>query len=146
MEKIIGYTAGTYDLFHKGHLNLFKNAKKHCDILIVGVNTDELVGTYKTRTPIIPFEDRLEIVSSINYVDRAEPGTTLDRLKPALEHGAKVVFIGSDWKTSERWIENEKILASNGIKTVFLDYTENVSTTEILSKIEDRIKTKYGIK
>ena len=58
---IIGYTTGVYDLFHIGHLNLFKNAKGMCDKLIVGVTVDELVS-YKGKRAMIPFEDRIEIV------------------------------------------------------------------------------------
>ena len=69
MGKVIGYTQGTYDMFHIGHLNLIKNAKRRCDYLIVGVNTDELVESYKNKRPIVPLEERAEIVRSIKYVD-----------------------------------------------------------------------------
>lgn len=62
MEKVIGYTQGTFDMFHIGHLNLIKNAKRHCDYLIVGVNADDLVESYKHKRPIIPLEERAEIV------------------------------------------------------------------------------------
>ena len=65
---IIGYTTGVYDLFHVGHLNLLKNAKGLCDKLIVGVTVDELVS-YKGKKAVIPFEERIEIVRSIKYVD-----------------------------------------------------------------------------
>ena len=68
MGKVIGYTQGTYDMFHIGHLNLIKNAKRRCDYLIVGVNTDELVESYKNKRPIVPLEERAEIVRSIKYV------------------------------------------------------------------------------
>jgi len=133
VEKIIGYTAGVYDLFHVGHLNLFKNAKKHCDYLIVGVNTDELVKQYKNKLPVIPFKDRLEIVNSIKYVDVATEENSLDRLSPALKHGASIVFIGSDWKNSPRWQQNEKLLSEHGIKVIYLDYTTAVSTSNIVN-------------
>lgn len=69
---IIGYTTGVYDLFHIGHLNLLKNARGMCDRLIVGVTVDELVS-YKGKSAMIPFEDRIEIVRSIKYVDAAVP-------------------------------------------------------------------------
>ena len=61
MGKVIGYTQGTYDMFHIGHLNLIKNAKRRCDYLIVGVNTDELVESYKQKRPIVPLEERAEM-------------------------------------------------------------------------------------
>jgi glycerol-3-phosphate cytidylyltransferase len=67
-KKIIGYTTGVYDMFHIGHLHLLKKAKNNCDYLIVGVSTDELVKSYKNKMPIIPFEDRLEIISSLKFV------------------------------------------------------------------------------
>ena len=73
---IIGYTAGVYDLFHIGHLNLLKNAKGMCDKLIVGVTTDDLV-LYKGKKSLIPFDERIEIVEyciahNRNYAETAE--------------------------------------------------------------------------
>ena len=57
----VGYTTGVYDLFHIGHLNILKRAKEHCDYLIVGVSTDEVVESYKGKKPVIPFSERIEI-------------------------------------------------------------------------------------
>lgn len=79
MGKVIGYTQGTYDMFHIGHLNLIKNAKRRCDYLIVGVNTDELVESYKQKRPIVPLEERAEIVRAIKYVDEVIITNTLDK-------------------------------------------------------------------
>ena len=59
MKKRIGYTTGVFDMFHIGHLHLLKKAKNHCNYLIVGVSSDELVEKYKGKKPIIPFEHRL---------------------------------------------------------------------------------------
>ena len=71
-KQTIGYTCGVYDLFHIGHLNLLRNAKSMCDKLIVGVTTDELVS-YKNKKALIPFNERIEIVRSIKFVDLAIP-------------------------------------------------------------------------
>ena len=66
-NKIIGFANGCYDLFHIGHLNLLKKCKEYCDYLVVGVNTDEYIKEYKNKTPIIPLEERIEIIKSIKY-------------------------------------------------------------------------------
>ena len=99
---IIGYTAGVFDLFHIGHLNLLKNAKGMCDKLIVGVTVDELV-TYKGKHPIIPFEDRIEIIRSIKYVDAAIPQRNMEKLPICKKLGAQLLFVGDDWYGTEKW-------------------------------------------
>jgi len=66
---IIGYTTGVFDLFHIGHLNVLRKSKSMCDRLIVGVSTDELLFEYKKKHPVIPFEERCQIVQHIEYVD-----------------------------------------------------------------------------
>ena len=68
MEKKIGYTQGTFDMFHIGHLNLIRNAKKHCDYLIVGVNADDLVESYKNKRPIVPLEERAELGAKLVFL------------------------------------------------------------------------------
>ena len=78
-NKIIGYTTGVFDLFHIGHLNLIKRAKERCDYLIVGVTTDELV-CYKHKKAVIPFEERIEIVNAIKYVDKVIPQASMNKL------------------------------------------------------------------
>ena len=88
---IIGYTAGVYDLFHIGHLNLLKNAKGLCDKLIVGVTVDDLVE-YKGKRSLIPFEDRIEIVRSIRYVDAAVPQYDMDKLTMCKKLGASILL------------------------------------------------------
>lgn len=116
-DLIIGYTAGVYDLFHIGHLNLLKNAKGMCDKLIVGVTTDDLV-TYKGKHAMIPFEDRLEIVRSIRYVDAVVPQSDMDKLKMCKKVGASVMFVGDDWYGTEKWEKYEEELKLEGVKIV----------------------------
>ena len=126
----IGYTTGVYDLFHIGHLNLLKNAKGLCDKLIVGVTVDELVS-YKHKRAIIPFEDRLEIVRSIKYVDAAIPQEEIDKFKAWEKLKFDVLFVGDDWYHSESWQAMEEKFSRVGVKVVYFPYTKGVSSTVI---------------
>jgi len=127
---VIGYTTGVYDLFHIGHLNLLKNAKGLCDKLIVGVTVDDLV-LYKGKRAMIPFEDRLEIVRSIKYVDAAVPQYDMDKLSACKKLGASMLFVGDDWYGTEKWEKYESQFTEAGIKIVYFPYTKGVSSTQI---------------
>ena len=127
---IIGYTAGVYDLFHIGHLNLFKNAKGLCDKLIVGVTVDDLVK-YKGKCALIPFEDRIEIVRSCRYVDAAVPQYDMDKLSMCKKIGASILFVGDDWYGTPKWSQYEKEFSKAGIQIVYFPYTRSVSSTKI---------------
>ncbi|MBR4056841.1 MAG: adenylyltransferase/cytidyltransferase family protein [Oscillospiraceae bacterium] len=127
---IIGYTAGVFDLFHIGHLNLLRNAKGLCDRLIVGVSTDELVK-YKGKTPVIPFEDRIEIVRNLRCVDAVVAQEDMDKLQMCKKLQANIMFVGDDWYKTDRWQEYEESFAKEGIKIVYFPYTKNVSSTQI---------------
>lgn len=126
----VGYTTGVYDLFHIGHLNLLKNAKGMCDKLIVGVTVDELVA-YKGKQAMIPFEDRIEIVRSIKYVDAAVPQYDMDKLSACKKLGADILFVGDDWYGTEKWQKYEEEFAREGIKIVYFPYTKGISSTQI---------------
>ena len=80
MEKkeIVGYTQGVFDMFHVGHLNLLNNARARCDRLIVGINSDKLVESYKNKTPVVSEDIRKTIVENIKAVDQAYVVDTLE--------------------------------------------------------------------
>ena len=132
---IIGYTTGVYDLFHIGHLNLMKNAKGMCDKLIVGVTVDELVA-YKGKKAMIPFEDRIEIVRSIKYVDAAVPQYDMNKLEACKKLGASYLFVGDDWYGTEKWKTYEKEFAAEGIKIIYFPYTKGISSTQISKALQ----------
>lgn len=129
-NMVIGYTTGVYDLFHIGHLNLFKNAKGMCDKLVVGVTVDELV-LYKGKKAMIPFSDRIEIVRSCKYVDAAIPQYDMDKISACKKIGANILFVGDDWYGTDKWKEYENQLEQEGIKVVYFPYTKGVSSTKI---------------
>ncbi|MCH5261304.1 MAG: adenylyltransferase/cytidyltransferase family protein [Lachnospiraceae bacterium] len=131
----IGYTDGVYDLFHVGHLNMIQTAKQHCEYLIVGVHGDDVVEEYKHRRPIINENDRKRIIESIKGVDRAVINRFRDKLKLRELYHFDVVFIGDDWKGTDRWNNFEKILAEHNVDVVYVPYTQGISTTEIRKKI-----------
>lgn len=131
----IGYTTGVFDMFHIGHLNILKRAKEQCEYLIVGVSTDELVETYKHKTPIIPFEERCAIVEAIRYVDKVVPQTTMDKLEAVKKHNADAVFVGGDWKGTPAWNKYEKEFAEYGCTVVYLEHTDGISSTILRERL-----------
>ena len=131
----IGYTTGVFDMFHIGHLNILKRAKEQCEYLIVGVSTDELVQDYKSKTPIIPYEERCEIVSSIKYVDETVSQSDMDKLKAVKRLNADAVFVGSDWKGTPTWNRLEEELKKINCSVVYLDHTDGISSTILRDKL-----------
>ena len=140
---VIGYTTGVFDLFHIGHLNLFKNAKGMCDKLIVGVTVDDLV-LYKGKKAMIPFEDRIEIVRACKYVDAAVPQQDMDKLKACKKLGATIMFVGDDWYCTEKWKQYEEEFSREEIKIVYFPYTKGVSTSQIRENLQGNRKTVHG--
>ena len=133
---VIGYTSGVYDLFHIGHLNLLKNAKGMCDKLIVGVSVDELVQ-YKGKKPMIPFEDRIEIVRSCKYVDAAVPQYNMDKLTVCKKLGATILFVGDDWYGTDKWNKYDDDFEKEGIQIVYFPYTKGISSTKITQALKN---------
>lgn len=138
-NPVIGYTCGTFDLFHIGHLNLLRLARGYCDKLIVGVFDDDVVA-YKGKRPVIPVEERLEIVRSIKYVDLALPHEDTDKFKVWQRLKFDVLFVGDDWFGTKSFQEWERKFAPVGVKIIYLPYTHGTSSTiltETLRKIRE---------
>lgn len=131
MGKIV-YTSGSWDLFHVGHLNVLKASKKLGDKLIVGISTDELIQEYKGAAPIIPYEARKEIVSSLECVDEVVQQTILTDINQLKEYAVDIVTIGDDWKN--KYLQGLEWMKQHG-KVVYLPYTKGVSTTAIKKQI-----------
>ncbi|MCR5497005.1 MAG: adenylyltransferase/cytidyltransferase family protein [Paludibacteraceae bacterium] len=126
----IGYTTGVYDLFHIGHLNLLNKAKSMCDYLIVGVSTDDLVE-YKGKRSVIPFEERKSIVGALKCVDEVVTQENMNKLEAWHKYGFNVMFVGDDWKGTEKWNRIEEEMKSIGVEVVYFPYTKGTSSTLI---------------
>ena len=133
---VIGYTSGVFDLFHIGHLNLLKNAKGMCDRLIVGVTTDDL-SLYKGKRPLIPYEDRVEIIRCIKYVDAVVPQETMEKAVMCKKVKASVLFVGDDWYNTPKWDDIERELAALGVRIIYFPYTKGVSSTVIGNALKE---------
>ena len=131
----IGYTAGVFDMFHVGHLNVLKKAKAQCEYLIVGVTTDELCFLRKGKMPIVKFEERCAILEAIRYVDQVIGQVDMDKSSVVKEYGCDAVFVGSDWRGTAAWIEYEKEFTILGCDVVYLQYTEGISSTILREKM-----------
>lgn len=137
-KKIIGYTAGVFDLFHIGHLNILRNSKAMCDKLIVGITTDELSLSTKNKIPVIPYNERAEIVRSIKYVDLVIPQENLDKLEQFKKLKFDIMFVGDDWYQNQKWKETEILFKKLGIKIIYFPYTKTTSSTLIKNMIEKK--------
>ena len=124
-----GYTTGVFDLFHVGHLRLLKRAAQSCDFLTVGVTSDELATSVKGISPTIPYSERLEIVESIDVVDRAVEQSSYDKLAAWKNLRFDVMFVGDDWKGTPQWNEYESIFEARGVEIIYLPYTLHTSST-----------------
>ncbi len=127
----IGYLSGTFDLFHYGHLNLLRRAKEQCDYLIVGVHPN---ANHKAKKTFIPFEERLAVVGGCRYVDKVVE-SCLEDSDAWDKHHYDILFVGSDYKGTERFKRYEEYFADKGVEIMYFDYTQGTSSTQIREKI-----------
>lgn len=133
-KKIRVFTSGSFDMFHIGHLNILEKSAALGNELIVGVSTDELIEKYKGMKPIIPFEQRIRIVSAIKCVTKVVKQVKLTEIAQLEREQIDIVTIGDDWKG--KYLEGlEWMKAQPGKKVVYFPYTPGISTTTIKQTI-----------
>ena len=124
MSKKIVITYGTFDMFHVGHLRLLKRLKEMGDELIVAVSTDEF-NEVKGKKTLIPYDQRVEILSSIEYVDRVIPEKSWEqKIEDVKKYKADLFVIGNDW-------EGEFDFLKEHCEVVYLERTKDISTTQL---------------
>ena len=139
-DKTVVYTAGTFDMLHFNHLKMIDYARALGDILIVGVNTDELVASYKGQ-PIIPFEERIALMKAIKGPDIVIPQKSLDHRDKIKKLHFDIFVGGDDWEGKYDYLEEL------GITVVYFPYGDGVSSSELKRRIYNRyqdILTKSG--
>ena len=120
-------TFGTFDIFHVGHLNILKRAKKLGTKLIVGISSDELNMVKKNRKPIYNIKQRLEIISSIKYVDEVFVEESLEKKEDYIRfYNADILVMGDDWRNK---------FDNLPCKVLYLPRTPSISTTQIIETI-----------
>ena len=126
---IIGYAPGAYDLFHVGHLNVLRRAAEHCDQLVAGVVSDEMLLLTKGRAPVVPLAERMEIVGNLRCVDSVHAETVLDKIDTWREVGFDVIFKGDDWRGTPKGDKLEADFAAVGVRVHYFPYTMHTSST-----------------
>ena len=137
---IIGYTTGVFDLFHVGHVEILRKSKSLCDKLIVGVTSDKLVR-YKYKKAVIPYKERMKVVSSCKYVDLAVPQNNMNKIASYKRYKFDVMFVGDDWYNTKKWTEIEEGFKKFKVKIIYFPYTKTTSSTKInitLNKLRNK--------
>lgn len=134
MNKTIVYCRGTWDLLHTGHIDFIKRAKAFGDILVVGVQTDELAEQEKGNKPFIFLKDRIKCIESLSFVDVVIPYNDFDFIRQCKDVNADIFVSSNTYKGSDKFNEIEK-----QIKTIYLPYTDGISSTEIKTEINQDI-------
>lgn len=134
----VGYVPGAWDMFHIGHLNILNNARPHCDRLIVGVVTDEALFEVKGKLPVVPLEERMEVVASLGVVDEVVIDTSSNKLDVFHRHPFDVLFKGDDWLGTPKGARLVADMETVGVLVHFFPYTGHTSSTALRGLLAER--------
>ncbi len=132
-NKTVVYTSGTFDMLHANHIRMIEYARSLGDILIVGVNTDELVASFKSQ-PIIPFEERVFLIKALKYPDIVIPQRSLNHANKVEKLNFDVFVVGDDWTGKYDYLKKQ------GVDVVYFPYGEGISSSELKERIWNRYK------
>ena len=128
-SQVVGYVPGVFDMFHIGHLNILARSRERCDLLVAGVVTDEACAAMKGHIPIVPFDERIEIIKANRYVDVAIADGSADKREAWAQHRFDIIFKGSDWVDTDNGRRLEEQMAEVGARVEYLPYTDHTSST-----------------
>jgi glycerol-3-phosphate cytidylyltransferase len=128
---MIVYTVGTFDLLHVGHLALLNRCRTLGDVVAVGVASDEVVNLYKPNVPVIPLNQRVEMLEALQCVDIVRPYHRLEYVSGCRDVNADIFVIGEDWGCKPHNLDVESYLAAAGKKIIQVRYNPRTSSTKI---------------
>ena len=129
------YTVGTFDLLHVGHLALLEKCRALGNVVAVGVASDSVVNTYKPNVPIIPLDQREEMLQALQYVDIVRPYYELEYISACRELNVDIFVVGEDWGSKPHNLDVELYLKSTGKKIVQVLYNSRTSSTSIKNNV-----------
>ena len=128
---MIVYTVGTFDLLHVGHLALLNQCKLLGNILVVGVASDAVVNMYKPNVPVVPLEQRVEMLEALSCVDIVRPYYQLEYVSGCKEVDVDIFVVGEDWGKKPHNLDVNNYLRKMGKEIVKVTYNPRTSSTKI---------------
>lgn len=135
---MIVYTVGTFDLLHVGHLALLEKCKALGDVVAVGVASDAVVNSYKPRVPVVPLEQRIEMLRALRCIDIVRPYHELEYVSACKELNVDIFVVGEDWGREPHNLAVEEYLKSAGKQIVQVSYNSRTSSTKIKQRVMDQ--------
>lgn len=143
---MIVYTVGTFDLLHVGHLALLEYCKSLGGLLAVGIASDRVVNSYKPNVPVIPLEQRIEMLKALRCVDIVRPYDELEYVSGCKDLDIDIFVIGEDWGSKPHNIEVESYLKSKGKEIKQVVYNPRTSSTKIKQNVIDQFSGVKNLK
>ena len=141
MGKIV-YSGGTFDLIHSGHIRFLRACRRIAGDegqVVLALNTDEFVETYKGKAPVMTYDERKTVLLACKYVDDVVPNLSGADSKPTiLNVEPDFIVIGDDWAKKDYYAQmqfTQDWLDEQGIQLVYVPYTQGISTTELKKRI-----------
>jgi len=129
------YTVGTFDLLHVGHLALLEQCRTLGDVVAVGVASDSVVNSYKPNVPVIPLDQREEMLKALRCVDIVRPYYELEYVSACKDLNVDIFVVGEDWGNKPHNIDVESYLNANGKKIIQVRYNARTSSTSIKNDV-----------
>ncbi|MFC3701690.1 adenylyltransferase/cytidyltransferase family protein [Reinekea marina] len=142
---MIVYTVGTFDLLHVGHLALLKFCKTLGDTVIVGVASDSVVNSYKPNVPVIPLDQRREMLEALDCVSQVQPYYELEYVTACMDLNVDIFVIGEDWGKKPHNLAVEDYLKSQGKQVIQIHYNPRTSSTQIKRNVMSQIHRKQQV-